>query len=237
MQGPGGIQDHMAPGTLHLSLSTVSPQIASRLEAEHRKRDCFFLSAPVMGRPDSIASKTFGFLLAGDPGAKEKARPLLLAMGASQVFDFGDQAFRANIAKLGINFMIASSLEILSEVRALLEGAGLDFGEFYKMATHTLFHSPVFLNYGRILMEKKFEPAQFSARLGLKDMNLVGDLARSAGLELPLAGILKEKLQQVIDLGLGESDWSLFTDSSHKADKRSQSGPRGSLNQEGRLAD
>src|SRR5680860_450848 len=48
--GPDGILDALAPGAIHISMSTISLALAERLAEAHAKSNQRFVSAPVFGR-------------------------------------------------------------------------------------------------------------------------------------------------------------------------------------------
>ena len=50
----------------------------------------------------------------------------------------------------------------------------------------TLFGSPVYASYGRVIADEKFEPAGFALRLGLKDIRLVLQAAEDFAAPMPL---------------------------------------------------
>jgi 3-hydroxyisobutyrate dehydrogenase-like beta-hydroxyacid dehydrogenase len=74
-----------------------------------------------MGRPDAAAAARLNILAAGPDAAIEAVQPLLTLMG-QKVWRLGVQAPRANVAKLAVNFLLASAVETLGEA-AVLAGA------------------------------------------------------------------------------------------------------------------
>ncbi len=84
------------------------------------------------------------------------------------------------------------------------------------MFGQTIFNAPLYQNYSKIILNQQFEPAAFTAKLGLKDLNLVlqqGDAAKQA---LPLADLLKEHLTQLVNDGKGAIDWSAVSQGAKK---------------------
>ena len=74
--------------------------------------------------------------------------------------------------------------------------------------TQTLFNAPVYINYSNIILQQKFEPAAFSMKLGLKDMNLVLQQAASANQSMPLASLIQKNMEQLVNNGKENIDWS-----------------------------
>ncbi|MCW3116761.1 MAG: NAD(P)-dependent oxidoreductase, partial [Chitinophagaceae bacterium] len=81
-------------------------------------------------------------------------------------------------------------------------------GKMWDMFYQTLFNSPFYQNYSRIFLEKKFEPSAFTAKLGLKDLNLVLRQAAAVNQPMPLARLLQTNMQQLVASGKDQIDWS-----------------------------
>jgi len=77
----GGIVEQLGANGIHLSMSTVSPQVAARLAALYAKHGSWYLAATVLGRPDVAAAARLTIFLAGPRAAQERVLPLLQALG------------------------------------------------------------------------------------------------------------------------------------------------------------
>jgi 3-hydroxyisobutyrate dehydrogenase-like beta-hydroxyacid dehydrogenase len=205
-----GFLDHLGSGGIHLSMSTVSPETSQKLAQLHALHGSVYLAAPVFGRPEAAATQKLWICLAGPQRAKERVQPVLRALGQG-IFDFGEDPGAANIAKLCGNFLILSAMEAMAEALALAEKSGLDRSAVIDMLTHTLFSSPVYQGYGKMIAEKRHTPAGFRQTLGLKDINLVRDLAEQETMPMPLASLLHDRLLAGMAKGRGEMDWSALS--------------------------
>jgi 3-hydroxyisobutyrate dehydrogenase-like beta-hydroxyacid dehydrogenase len=78
----------------------------------------------------------------------------------------------------------------------------------WNMLSQTLFNAPVYINYSNIVLQQKFEPAAFTMKLGLKDMNLVLQQAATVNQSMPLASLLQKNMQQMVSNGKEDIDWS-----------------------------
>ncbi len=203
---PRGILDSLPAGGVHLSLSTVSVGLAKRLAAEHRTRNQWLISSPVFGRPDAAEAGRLVVVAAGADEAIARCRPLLEAIG-QQLFVLGPEPALANTLKLAGNFLIASVLEALAEAFALLRKSGIDPARLLEIVNGSLFRSPVYENYGRLMLEQRFEPAGFTLRLGLKDARLVLAAAEEAAVPMPVASLVYDQLLSGLARGWGEKDW------------------------------
>jgi 3-hydroxyisobutyrate dehydrogenase-like beta-hydroxyacid dehydrogenase len=197
----------LGKSAVHLSMSTISAETARRLADQHAKAGVTYLAAPILGRPDAVQARRQSYLLSGSPAAKERILPLLQKLGRA-VFDCGEDAGAASIAKINFNFLIAAALEAMAEAFAVVEKSGLDARAFLNMATSTLFGCPLYQNYGRIMLDREYNTPAFSLRLGLKDVELARSTAADCGARMRLAELLRERFSEAVAAGRGELDWS-----------------------------
>lgn len=198
----------MAPGSIHISMSTVLPQTAAALaDLQLAKKQCY-IAAPVFGRPEAAIAKKLNFVVSGAAAPKKEAMLLLKDAGAAGIFDFGDRITAANTVKLCGNFLIGAAMEAIGESNALATSSGVDAAQMWEMFSQTLFNTPLYHNYSKIILQQQFEPAAFTAKLGLKDMNLVLQQASAVNQQLPLAALLKNNMQALVNSGRENIDWS-----------------------------
>ncbi len=207
-EGADGLINHLAAGSIHVSLSTILPETATALASQHEIKNQQYLAAPVFGRPEAAAARKLNFIISGDDAIRQQIEPLLKDAGAAGVFHFGDTFNAANTVKLCGNFLIASALEAIGESVALANQSGVNAATMWQMFSQTLFNTPLYQNYSHIILQKKFEPAAFTAKLGLKDMNLVLQQAASVNQNMLLANLLKNNMQELVNSGKDQVDWS-----------------------------
>jgi 3-hydroxyisobutyrate dehydrogenase-like beta-hydroxyacid dehydrogenase len=149
-----GFLERLGPGGLHISMSTVLPETAKQLAALHARNGSVYVEAPIFGRPEAAVARKLWIPIAGPTPAKERARPLLEAMGAQGVFDFGEQIGAATVVKLVGNFLIISAGRSLVEGLSLVDKSGVDPRAVVDMLTQTLFPAPIYQSYGKMIAEK-----------------------------------------------------------------------------------
>lgn len=203
----GGVLDHLAPGAIHISSSTISVGLSERLARLHADAGQRFVAAPVFGRPDVAAAGNLFVIAAGAPGAVEAAAPLLEAIG-QKTFVVSDTPKAANLVKLSGNFLLACVIESLGEAMALVGKAGLDKRQYLDILTSTLFGAPVYKTYGALIADERFEPAGFAAPLGQKDIRLLLAAAEDLSVPLPVASLLRDRFLTLIARGGETLDWS-----------------------------
>jgi 3-hydroxyisobutyrate dehydrogenase-like beta-hydroxyacid dehydrogenase len=202
-----GVLDRMRAGTVHVNLATVSVAFAAELDRLHRERGSAYVAAPVFGRPDLARAAKLNVIVAGEPEAVSRVEPLLGAIG-QRIWPVGVEPERANVVKLAGNFMIASALETMGEAAALTQAYGVEGAQFLEILTSTLFASIVYQGYGRLIAERRFEPASFPVRLGLKDVRLALAAGDAAHVPLPFASVVRDSLLEAVATGDAELDWA-----------------------------
>jgi len=207
LEGDAGLCAGLAPGAVHVSLSTIGVATAEALQLRHAALGQGFVSAPVFGRPEAAATAKLFIVTAGDPQALLRVKPLFPVIG-QRVFELGATPSSANLVKLCGNFMILAAIESLAEAMSLAQHGGVDKRQLLEILTATLFDAPVYRNYGAILIEERFRPAGFAAPLGLKDMRLAGAAAKAHHAEMPFRQVLETQLLATIASQGADIDWS-----------------------------
>src|SRR6266511_4199979 len=124
-QGHKGLIAGLAPGAIHLSMSTISTAAASQLASAHARCGQGYVAAPVFGNPDAAKARQLFIVAAGAPVDVERCRPLLDQLG-QRTFVVGNDPAHANLIKLMGNMLTATALEMLGETVALIRKRGLD---------------------------------------------------------------------------------------------------------------
>ena len=204
---PDGLAGVLAPGAVHISTSTVSPAVSSRVAEEHARHGQDYVAAPVLGNPDFARERKLFVLAAGPRAALEKVRPLLERLG-QRLFVIGEDAASANLVKLAANALTATTLECMGEVFALLQKGGVDRHLAYDVLTNSLFDSRVHKTYGGKIVEERYSPPGMAVPLAIKDLRLALAEAESAAVPMPAASLVHDRLVAMMARGWNELDWS-----------------------------
>jgi len=201
-----GIAENLHSGGIHVSMSTILPTTSIALAALHQQKGSTYLACPVMGRPEAARAKKINFFISGDAGAIQTVKPFLEQAGGLKTWEFGSEVGAANIAKLCSNYLILAAMEAISEGIYLAQRSGIDADYWMQVLTQTYFNAPAYINYSQVILKEAFEPASFSLQLGLKDMNLILQQAKTAQANMPVAEQVQNLLQQAMNEGLGNHD-------------------------------
>ena len=187
-----GFLQKLGPGGVHIAMSTVAPAEAERLAALHAEHGVTYIEAPVFGRPEAAIARKLWICMAGPQRAKAEVRPLLDAMGAQGVYDFGEQPGAATTVKLLGNFLMISAARSMHEAMNMAKKSGIDAVAAANMLTQTLLTAPAYQNYARMLAEKNITFSQ--PDIPLKDLGLFEATAQANGADTPIAHLLRDML-------------------------------------------
>lgn len=207
--GEGGVRDSLAAGAIHLAMGTHGVDLVRALTRAHAQAGQALVAAPVLGRPDVAASGQLGIVAAGPADALQRCAPLFAQVG-KRVFHAGDEPEAATAIKLANGFVLGCALQAMAEAFSLVRKTGVDPQVLYDVMTEGLFAAPAYKVYGRLMVDQAYDQAGFTARLGLKDMNLV--LAAGAAKQVPLPGasLLRDRLLGALAHGEAERDWAVL---------------------------
>ena len=199
-----GLARSLPKGAIHLNMATVSMGIARELTAMQGDS---YVSAPVFGRPPLAAQGQLDIIAAGPKAALERCAPLFKVLG-KQTFVVGEEPAKANAVKIARNFLLATVIESLGEAFALVRKCGVEPQKFLEILGGTSLGSPAYKNYGKMIVDQAWTPAQFAMPLGVKDVELALHTGREHGVPLPSAEMIRKHLLEAIQAGRAEQDWA-----------------------------
>ncbi len=205
------LAEQMPRDAAHLNMASVSLAMARRMSERHRTAGSDYVSAPVFGRPPAAAQGQLDIVAAGSDAAIARCKPLFDVLGR-QTFIVGSEPYKANIVKIARNFLLATVIESLGEALALVRKSAVDPATFLDIITSTSFSAPAYKNYGRMIVDRNFEPATFVLRLGLKDVELALEAGGDTQVPMPMAAAIREQHVAAVARGLGEKDWAALAD-------------------------
>lgn len=205
--GEDGIASTLKEGGIHVCSSTLSLGQATRLEQQHETRGQHYLSVPVLGRPPAAQAGDLFVIAAGPKELKAKLQPLFDVIG-QRTFDVGENPVQANVVKVGLNFMIFSTIEQMAEVFTLCEKSGIDPKGMFEIMTNSFCNAPVHKNYGSIMVDKAYSPAGAPMGIGVKDNDLFLDAGKHLEVPLPYASVLHDRFLSSLAAGDGALDFT-----------------------------
>jgi len=203
--GDNGICSVLSSGQIVIDMSTVSIEASKKCAEGIKAKGGEYLRAPVSGSTVVAKNAALTVLCSGPKGAFDKTVPVFEKMSKVQ-FYLGD-GDSARAMKLGLNMMIATSLQMFAESVTLCEKAGIEWNTIMDVVSGSVLASPLLTYKIPPIRERKYDPA-FHTRLMAKDLDLALDVAKQLGVCAPSTALTKQMLEANIARGNGEKDFA-----------------------------
>lgn len=183
--GSEGCVSRLAPGAVLVVSATMAPEDARRLAAAAEARGLLYVDAPVSGGATAARGGTMTVMASGSPEAMAKARPVLDAV-AKRVWALGEAPGLGSTMKVVHQLLAGVHIAVAAEAMALGIRAGLDPRRLYEVVTNAAGNSWMFENRMPHVLEGDETPRS-AVDIFVKDLGLVGDMARAVAFPAPLA--------------------------------------------------
>ena len=203
--GEDGIYAHARPGTLHLDMSSIRPDVARKVGEAGRERGLRVLDAPVSGGEQGAIDATLSIMVGGDPRDFADARPVLEAVGRT-IVHVGPVGSGQTV-KAANQLIVAGTIELVAEAIVFLEAYGVDTEAAVKVLAGGLAGNAILDRKAANMLRRDFTPG-FRIELHHKDMGIVTSAAREAGVVIPLGAVVAQLLASLTAQGHGDLDHS-----------------------------
>lgn len=191
------------PGKIVVDTTTGDPADSAEMGQRLARRNVEYLDATIVGSSRHVQSGEALVLVGGNEPAFQEAVELLrcFARECHYLGKWGDGARM----KLVVNLAIGLHRAVLAEALTFARACGVDPGKALEVMRGSLAYSRVMDTKGRKMIERDFTP---EARLAQhhKDVRLILNAARKAGVRLPLSALHDDLLNLAESMGLGDRD-------------------------------
>lgn len=202
--GADGVLANAGRGTVFVETSTVSSEVSLEVAAEAERIGIAYLCAPISGNAASARTRDVTVLVSGPNSAWDKVQPLVATFSKGQVYlGEGDQA---RVMKLVANALVVNLAQTLAEALTLGRKAGLDWAVMLDTLAQSTLASP-WLKVKIAALKRHDYTATMSARLIMKDIDLMLAAARTHEVPMPLTATTRQLMQVLVDEGFGEQDY------------------------------
>ncbi|NKY97576.1 2-hydroxy-3-oxopropionate reductase [Nocardiopsis alborubida] len=205
MLGQGGVFESVKPGTLVIDMSTIRPDVSRSVAAAGAERGLRVLDAPVSGGEAGAVEAKLSIMVGGAAEDFEAARPLFDVLGTTPVL-VGPSGSGQTV-KAANQLIVAGNLQLLAEALVFLEAHGVDTESGLEVLGGGLAGSTVLQRKGAAMRARDFAPG-FRIALHDKDMRIVTDSARAAGVAIPLGSQVAQYVGALKHQGHGGLDHS-----------------------------
>lgn len=197
-------------GAVIIDHTTTSVDGAIKRTESWKKQGFTYLHAPVMMGPKNARESTGFMLVSGDQELINSVLPQLSGM-TGKVMNFGPQNGKAAAMKLAGNlFLIALN----GSIGDMVTFAGATQIAMDDLITFFSEWNPGVAVTGRLkkLEEGDFTNPSWELRMARKDAGLMINEAEQANLDIPVINSIVQKMDRLIEKGLGENDWTIIAE-------------------------
>ena len=203
--GEGGVIHGAKAGSVVVDMSTISPEATRGFAEKLAAKGIGMIDSPVSGGESGAIAGTLSIMAGGKPEVFARVKPYFEKMGKNIVL-VGDSG-AGQVAKACNQIVIAVAIEGVAEALLLAEKSGVDGAKVREALMGGFAGSKVLEIHGNRMLSNDFKPG-FKAKLHRKDMGIVMETAKKAGLALPAATIATLHMDAVLKNGDGELDSS-----------------------------
>lgn len=216
MSGVEGLLAGLPKTGIHLSTTTISPAASARLAELHRTHGSHYIAMNVLGRPSAAAAGELVALVAGEPEAIGRSRPIIETFTRTLI-EVGRQPADAARLKLTVNFFLAGLLESIGEAYVFAEKHQLPLATVTRLILDQVLPNPAVREYADRIATRRYDDAGATLTTGLKDLELIIAEAGLVHAPLPLAALVREHILTGLARGRGDLDWCVSTEANRLA--------------------
>src|SRR6476660_6386313 len=209
-----------AKGKLFINCATITPDVHVWVEEKAEKTGAQSLEACMASSITQAREGSLYLMCGGKEEVFNRAKPLLEKMSTALRY-VGPTGSAAKVKAL-VNKVMNINTAGLAEGLGLGAALGLDLTTLREVFSQTGAASRVLETDGED-MQNREHSCYFSAAHAAKDSGIALDLARSLGLDLPLARATKEQYDRMVAEGLGDLDKAGIAELTYK-DRHKHSG-------------
>lgn len=202
---PDGVAGSLAPGSLVVDMSSVTPGDSKVCAEKLEALGCRFLDSPVSGGEPGAVNGTLAFMVGGDSADFDRAKPCFEVMGASATLV--GPVGSGSVTKLANQIIVNMGIAAVSEALVLATRAGADPGRVFQAIRGGLAGSAVLEAKAPMMLRRDFKPGG-KISINHKDVKNVIATAHELDVPLPLTAQLFEIMQALKVGGHMEEDHS-----------------------------
>lgn len=208
LAGENGVLETLAPGSIVVDMSSISPVTTKALAAAVSAKRSSMLDAPVSGGEVGAINATLSIMIGGSAEAVARVRPILECMGnPERIVHVGEESGSGQVCKVCNQIAIGGALAGVSEAFAVARKAGVDSARVREALLGGFAASRVLEVHGERMLKGNYVPG-FRARLYQKDLRLAAETASANGVAIPATAVVAQLLNALMSSGGGDLDYS-----------------------------
>lgn len=203
--GEAGAAEGMAPGSVLIDFSTISPSATRRLATALVGRGVTMLDAPVSGGSEGAEKGALSIMVGGEPEVFAQVEPVLEALG--KTVTLVGPVGSGQMTKAINQVIIAGVYAAVAEGMALGLASGIDLAAARRALGGGAAGSWVLEHRAENMISGSY-PLGFRTRLHLKDLGIALEAGRELGVPIPLAAYVAQLEAGLVGRGYGDEDVS-----------------------------
>ena len=201
VEGEDGLASAMAPGSVLVDMSTISPGETRALAARLAASGVAMLDAPVSGGSWGAQQATLTIMVGGEQETFDRCLPVFEAMGKSITL-MGPSGM-GQTTKLVNQILVAGTASAVAEALVFAAAQGADLLKTIEAVSGGAAGSWQLANLGPRMVKGDFAPG-FMVKLQQKDLRLILEAAQEQRVPLPVTGLARQYFTALEALGLGD---------------------------------
>jgi 2-hydroxy-3-oxopropionate reductase len=208
LTGSDGVLAGLAPGSIVIDMSSISPVATKRLASLVAAHGSTMLDAPVSGGEIGAINATLSIMVGGDADAFARAQPILACMGnPERIVHIGAEPGSGQICKVCNQMAIGGALAGVSEAFAIARKAGVDPARVRQALLGGFAASRVLEVHGERMLAGNYAPG-FKTRLYQKDLRIANETAADHAVAIPTTAIVTQLVNALVASGGADLDYS-----------------------------
>lgn len=199
-----GAVSQLQPKSTVIVMSSIPVETARFQNEKCQALGFNYLDAPVSGGEKGAIQGNLAIMVGGEDAVFEQAKLIFSAMGRSVLVG---GAGCGELAKLVNQMIVASTIATVSEGLLLAQQGGADPFKVREALSGGFADSPILQQHGERILHNQFKPGG-TAKTQLKDIHTATAYAKSLSLSLPVAELVDQLFENMVNAGDGDLDHS-----------------------------
>jgi len=195
----------LSAGKLYIDMSTIDVATVLEIHGQFKTIGVAMVDAPVSGGEPGAISASLSIMAGGSPEAFERALPVFQVLG-KKISHMGAIG-AGQITKSCSQIATALATQGVIEAFTLAKSAGVGLAKVREALLGGFAESRVLSVTGEKIIREDFTPG-FKLKLYRKDLRIAMNAAKERSLFLPGAALLSGEMEQLLQEGKGELDFS-----------------------------
>ena len=203
--GPDGLIEGMAPGSVVVDMSSISPSGVKKISAALKEKGLYMVDAPVSGGDVGAKEASLSIMAGGDKAIFDKVLPLLEKMG-NNVNLVGENG-AGQVSKACNQIVVGLTIAAVAEALVFAKKSGVDPAKVRNALLGGFAQSRVLYLHGQRMLDRNFTPGA-KVHLHKKDTEIAMEAAKQLGIYLPCNALLSQLWNSITAMGGSEWDQS-----------------------------